>query len=406
MSEAKPQRRGLASVPDLIAELRAGRPVILVDDEARENEGDIIIAAEKTTPEVIAFTIRHTGGVICLAMPNELADHLDLPPMVHHNQARRSTAYTVSIEAREGVETGISAKDRATTILATVKDGVTANDLVRPGHVFPLRARDGGVLRRAGHTEAAVDLCGLAGLKPVAAVSELIHDDGTMMRMDAILDFAHAQGLKVGTIASLIAHRLSQDMFLRSTGDAALPTRFGEFRIHGFLDELRQNEHVAIVMGDVADGRPVLVRMHSECLTGDALGSLRCDCGFQRDAALAMIAKEGRGVLVYLRQEGRGIGLLNKIKAYALQDDGADTVEANERLGFAPDLRDYGVGAQILKHLGVTKLRLLTNNPRKIAALSGYGMQLVERVPLSVGQNVHNDAYLQTKARKLGHLIG
>jgi 3,4-dihydroxy 2-butanone 4-phosphate synthase/GTP cyclohydrolase II len=406
MSEATPRSRGLASVPTLIAELQAGRPVILVDDEARENEGDIIIAAEKTTAEVIAFTIRHTGGVICLAMPNELADHLDLPPMVHHNQARRSTAYTVSIEARVGVETGISAKDRATTILATVKEGVTSHDLVRPGHVFPLRARDGGVLRRAGHTEAAVDLCRLAGLKPVAAVSELMHDDGTMMRLDAILDFAQTHGLKVGTIAALIAHRLDQQMFLRSTGEAALPTKFGEFRIHGFLDELRQNEHVAIVMGDVADGRPVLVRMHSECLTGDALGSMRCDCGYQRDAALERIAKEGRGVLVYLRQEGRGIGLLNKIKAYALQDGGADTVEANEQLGFAPDLRDYGVGAQVLKHLGVTKLRLMTNNPRKIAALSGYGMELVERVPLTVGQNIHNDAYLQTKARKLGHLIG
>jgi 3,4-dihydroxy 2-butanone 4-phosphate synthase/GTP cyclohydrolase II len=282
---------------------------------------------------------------------------------------------------------------------------VTAADLVRPGHVFPLRARDGGVLRRAGHTEAAVDLCRLAGLPAVGAVSELMHDDGTMMRLPAILEFCKEHKLKVGTIADLIAYRLDRDSFVKQIASAALPTQFGEFTLHGFLDEMRGNEHVALTLGNVTDGAPTLVRMHSECLTGDSLGSLRCDCGAQRDAALKMIAAEGRGVLVYLRQEGRGIGLLNKIRAYKLQDEGADTVEANEKLGFPPDLRDYGVGAQILHHLGVRDVRLLTNNPRKIAAFTGFGMRVVERVPLRVGDNQHNRKYLATKASKLGHLM-
>jgi 3,4-dihydroxy 2-butanone 4-phosphate synthase/GTP cyclohydrolase II len=395
---------GLASIEELVADLRAGRPVILVDDEDRENEGDLIIAAERVTGDNLAFVIRYTGGVVCLALTDQQADRLDLPPMVAHNTASRGTAFTVSIEAREGVTTGISAKDRAATIQAAIRDGVVADDLARPGHVFPLRARPGGVLRRAGHTEAAVDLCVLAGMKPAAALSELMHDDGSMMRLPAIREFAAAHGLKVGAIADLIAYRLRKGVFVRRVDSARLPTPWAEFTVVGYKDELNDNEHVALVLGDVAAGEPVLVRMHSECLTGDALHSLRCDCGSQRDAALKAIADAGRGVLVYLRQEGRGIGLLNKIRAYRLQDEGADTVEANERLGFAPDLRDYGIGAQILNDLGVRKLRLLTNNPRKVAALQGYGMEIVERVPLHAGHNPYNERYLNTKIAKLGHL--
>jgi 3,4-dihydroxy 2-butanone 4-phosphate synthase/GTP cyclohydrolase II len=325
--------------------------------------------------------------------------------MVEHNTAKRSTAYTISIEAREGIDTGISAHDRATTIRATVRDGVTADDLLHPGHVFPLRARDGGVLRRAGHTEAAVDLCRLADLKPVAAISEVMHDDGTMMRLPELIAFARQHGLKIGTVADLIAYRLERDGFVKRVDSARLPTPWAEFTVVGYRDELNDNEHVALVLGKVDDGAPVLARMHSECLTGDALHSLRCDCGFQRDAALKAIADAGRGVLVYLRQEGRGIGLLNKIRAYHLQDQGADTVEANARLGFAPDLRDYGIGAQILYDLGVRKLRLLTNNPRKVAALLGYGIEIVERVPLHAGENPYNERYLETKQKKLGHLV-
>ena len=364
---------GLSTTAELIEAFRAGRPVILVDDEHRENEGDIIIAAEHVTAENIAFTIRHTGGVICLAMTNELADHLELPPMVQHNAAKRGTAYTVSIEAAQGIDTGISAKDRALTIRTTVKPDVTAADLVRPGHVFPLRARDGGVLRRAGHTEAGVDLARLAGCKPVAAVSELMHDDGTMMRLPALMAFAKTHDIPIGTIADLIAYRLAHDRFVHHVASAQLPTAEGLFELHGFRDDLANTEHVALTMGTIDDGAPVLVRMHS-------------------------------GVLVYLRQEGRGIGLLNKIRAYALQDQGVDTVEANLRLSFAADLRDYGVGAQMLHHLGVRRLKLLTNNPRKIVGLSGFDMEVVERVPLHAGKNPHNERYLATKVAKLGHL--
>ena len=397
--------QGLSSVEDILAAVSRGEPVVIVDDENRENEGDIIIAAEKVTQENIAFTIRYTGGVICLAMSDDHADHLELPPMVSHNTAKRGTAYTVSIEAREGVTTGISAQDRATTIRAAVKPGVTAADLARPGHVFPLRARAGGVLRRAGHTEAAVDLARLAGLFPAGIVSELMHDDGTMMRLPAILEFCGERDIPVGSIADLIAYRLQSDGFVKHVASAALPTDMANFHLHGFKDELNNNEHVAITLGDISGGKPVLVRMHSECLTGDALHSLRCDCGAQRDAALAKIAEEGAGVLVYLRQEGRGIGLLNKIEAYALQDQGADTVEANERLGLPADLRDYGIGAQMLHHLGVKKMRLMTNNPRKIAALRGYGLEVVDRVPIEVGKNKYNEKYLRTKADKMGHML-
>lgn len=397
----------LSPVPELLEELRAGRPVVLVDDEDRENEGDLVLPAEHATAAWMAFMIRYTGGVVCLAMTEAWADRLELPPMVRDNTAPRGTAFTVSIEAREGVTTGICAADRAATVRLAAEDGVTAADFVRPGHVFPLRARDGGVLRRAGHTEASVDLCRLAGLKPVAAISELMHDDGTMMRLPAILEFAGRHGLKVGTIADLVRYRLERgDRSVVREAEAALPTRYGEFRVVGYRDALTGQEHAALVMGTITDGGPVLVRVHSECLTGDAFHSLRCDCGFQRDLSLERIAREGRGVLVYLRQEGRGIGLINKIRAYSLQDTGLDTVEANLALGFPPDLRDYGVGAQILRELGIRRLRLLTNNPRKVRALRGFGLEVLERVPLRAGDNPHNAKYLAAKRERLGHWLG
>ncbi|WP_027891749.1 bifunctional 3,4-dihydroxy-2-butanone-4-phosphate synthase/GTP cyclohydrolase II [Calidithermus chliarophilus] len=397
----------LSPVPELLEELRAGRPVVLVDDEDRENEGDLVLPAEHATAAWMAFMIRYTGGVVCLAMTEAWADRLELPPMVRDNTAPRGTAFTVSIEAREGVTTGICAADRAATVRLAAEDGVTAADFVRPGHVFPLRARDGGVLRRAGHTEASVDLCRLAGLKPVAAISELMHDDGTMMRLPAILEFAGRHGLKVGTIADLVRYRLERgDRSVVREAEAALPTRYGEFRVVGYRDALTGQEHAALVMGAITDGGPVLVRVHSECLTGDAFHSLRCDCGFQRDLSLERIAREGRGVLVYLRQEGRGIGLINKIRAYSLQDTGLDTVEANLALGFPPDLRDYGVGAQILRELGIRRLRLLTNNPRKVRALRGFGLEVLERVPLRAGDNPHNAKYLAAKRERLGHWLG
>ncbi len=394
----------LVSTPELLDELRDGKPVIVVDDEDRENEGDLVLAAEFATTERLAFMIRTTGGIVCLSMPDDRADRLALPPMVEQNTSQRETAFTVSIEAAAGITTGISAADRAHTIRMAARDGATAADFSRPGHVFPLRAKSGGVLRRAGHTEAGVDLCRLAGLKPVAAISELMHDDGSMMRLPALLAFARAHGLKVGTIADLIAYRLRVDPFVLRVDEARLPTPWAVFRVVGYRDTVNGTEHVALVLGDVSGNEPVLVRMHSECLTGDALHSLRCDCGFQRDAALKAIADVGCGVLVYLRQEGRGIGLINKIRAYHLQDDGADTVEANEQLGFSADLRDYGVGAQILRDLNVRRLRLLTNNPRKVVSLQGYGMEVLERVPLHAGENPYNEVYLATKRAKLGHL--
>ena len=390
----------LAGVETLIAELKKGKPIIVVDDEDRENEGDFILPAERVTADWMGFIIRYSGGVVCLAMTNTLADHLALPPMVKHNTASRQTAYTISIEARENIDTGISAKDRATTILTTVKDGVTATDLANPGHVFPLRARDGGVLRRAGHTEATVDLCRLAGYKAVGAISELMHDDGSMMRLPAILEFAERHQLEVGTIKDLISYRLARDRFVEHAASAKLPTPWAEFTIHGYRDTLNDNEHIALTLGDVADGEPVLVRMHSECLTGDELHSLRCDCGIKRDAALKMIADEGRGVLVYLRQEGRGKGLLNKIRAYSLQDEGVDSAREN---GTQDDLRDYGIGAQVLYDLGVRQLKLLTNTERKVTALQGYDIKIVDRIALDVADNPYDDTYLAIKAARLGH---
>lgn len=394
---------GLASVKELMEELRQGRPVILVDDEDRENEGDLIMAAEHVTPEWVNFMLKECRGLLCVALTEERAKALDLPLMVERNQDPQGTRFTVSVDAR-GTTTGISAFERAATIRLLADSEATAQDFRRPGHIFPLVARPGGVLRRAGHTEATVDLLRLAGLRPVGSLIEILKEDGTMARLPDLLDFAKKHGLKVGTIADLIRYRLEKgDLYVKREAEALLPTRFGEFRILGYRDTLTGEEHAALVMGGWDPKEPVLVRMHSECLTGDALHSLRCDCGFQRDLALERISKEGKGVLVYLRQEGRGIGLVNKIRAYHLQDQGLDTVEANLALGFPPDLRDYGVGAQILYDLGVRKMRLLTNNPRKVKALSGFGIEIVERIPLRAGDNPHNERYLQAKKEKLGH---
>jgi 3,4-dihydroxy 2-butanone 4-phosphate synthase / GTP cyclohydrolase II len=394
---------GLAGVKELLEELRQGRPVILVDDEDRENEGDLIMAAEHVTPEWVNFMLRECRGLLCVALPEERAKALDLPLMVERNQDPQGTRFTVSVDAR-GTTTGISAFERAATIRLLADPEARPQDFRRPGHVFPLVARPGGVLRRAGHTEATVDLLRLGGLTPVGSLIEILKEDGTMARLPDLLEFARRHGLRVGTIADLIRYRLLKgDLYVRREAEATLPTRFGEFRILGYRDTLTGEEHAALVMGSWDPEEPVLVRMHSECLTGDALHSLRCDCGFQRDLAMERIAQEGKGVLVYLRQEGRGIGLVNKIRAYHLQDQGLDTVEANLALGFPPDLRDYGVGAQILYDLGVRKMRLLTNNPRKVKALSGFGIEIVERVPLRAGDNPHNERYLQAKKEKLGH---
>lgn len=394
---------GLASVRELMEELRQSRPVVLVDDEDRENEGDLIMAAEHVTPEWVNFMLKECRGLLCVALTEERARALDLPLMVERNQDPQGTRFTVSVDAR-GTTTGISAFERAATIRLLADPEATAQDFRRPGHIFPLVARPGGVLRRAGHTEATVDLLRLAGLRPVGSLIEILKEDGTMARLPDLLEFAGRHGLKVGTIADLIRYRLEKgDLYVKREAEALLPTRFGEFRILGYRDSLTGEEHAALVMGSWDPEEPVLVRMHSECLTGDALHSLRCDCGFQRDLALERISKEGKGVLVYLRQEGRGIGLVNKIRAYHLQDQGLDTVEANLALGFPPDLRDYGVGAQILYDLGVRKMRLLTNNPRKVKALSGFGIEIVERIPLRAGDNPHNERYLQAKKEKLGH---
>ncbi|MBZ9749937.1 GTP cyclohydrolase II [Deinococcus sp. HMF7604] len=394
----------LASVPDLLADLRAGRPVILVDDEGRENEGDLLMPAATATPHWINFMAREGRGLICVTLPPERAQALDLTPMVGAGQSSdpNGTAFTVSVDHVSN-STGISAYDRAATIAALLDGAAQPADFRRPGHIFPLVARPGGVLRRAGHTEAACDLARLAGFAPLGVICEIMGDDGEMSRLPDLLAYGEKHGLKVGSIEALIAYRLAHDPSMRLVAEARLPTEHGEFRLVGFEDSLSGAEHVALVVGEVTEA-PLLVRVHSECLTGDSFHSLRCDCGPQRDAALRAIAAEGRGVLVYLRQEGRGIGLLNKIRAYALQDGGADTVEANLRLGFPADARDFGIGAQMLHLLGARRLRVLTNNPRKLHALGGFGLEVVERVPLHVGQSVHNAAYLGTKRAKLGHL--
>ena len=403
--EPSPPETSFATVDKAMEEFRRGRMVILVDDEDRENEGDLAIAAEKVTPEAINFMARFGRGLVCLALTEERCDELDLPPMVRDNTSSFGTAFTVSIEARGKTTTGISAADRAATIRTAVEPGTRPADLLRPGHVFPLRARRGGVLKRAGQTEGSVDLARLAGLQPAAAICEIMNDDGTMARVPDLLRFAAAHDLRVLTIAELIRYRLAHESLVRRVASPRLPSRWGELVIHAYRSDLTGEEHVALTLGEPRGKDPVLVRVHSQCLTGDIFGSMRCDCGLQLELAMTRIREAGRGVLIYLLQEGRGIGLLNKLKAYELQDAGHDTVEANERLGFRPDQRDYGVGAQILRDLGVERMRLMTNNPSKYVALSGYGLEIVERVQLEIPPSDDSRDYLRTKREKLGHLL-
>jgi 3,4-dihydroxy 2-butanone 4-phosphate synthase/GTP cyclohydrolase II len=399
----------IVSVEEGIAEIRAGRMIILTDDEDRENEGDLCMAAECVTPEAINFMAKFGRGLVCLSLTEARLHELRLPMMVPDgdNTTTFGTAFTISIEARQGVTTGISAADRAHTIRVAIDDDSRPHDLSRPGHIFPLRARDGGVLRRAGQTEGSVDLARLAGLKPAGVICEVMNDDGSMARMPHLVEFARTHNLKIVTIAQLIEHRLRNEKLVRRIAEADLPTaESGEWKSFIFENDIDHVDHMALVKGEISADDDVLVRVHSECLTGDAFGSMRCDCGEQLQAAMKMIDAEGRGVILYMRQEGRGIGLKNKIRAYSLQDkEGLDTVEANERLGFPPDLRDYGVGAQILVDLGVRKMRLITNNPGKRAGIEGYGLAIVERVPLEITPNEKNYEYLRTKKEKLGHVL-
>nr|WP_232225323.1 bifunctional 3,4-dihydroxy-2-butanone-4-phosphate synthase/GTP cyclohydrolase II [Dactylococcopsis salina] len=396
-------------IEEALQDFRNGRPLVVVDDENRENEGDLICSAQFATPAMINFMAVEARGLICLAMTGNRLDELDLPLMVSKNTDTNQTAFTVSIDAAKhlGTTTGISAEDRARTIQIAINPTSHPEDLARPGHVFPIRAKEGGVLKRAGHTEAAVDLCRLSGLTPAGVICEIQNPDGSMARLPELGEYAKKHNLKLISIADLISYRLQHDRFVYRETICQLPTQFGEFQIYAYRNQLDDTEHIAIVKGDPSTFKdePVMVRMHSECLTGDALGSMRCDCRMQLQAALKMIENAGKGVVVYLRQEGRGIGLVNKLKAYSLQDMGLDTVEANERLGFPADLRDYGMGAQMLNDLGVKQIRLITNNPRKIAGLKGYGLEISERVPLLIEATDYNSVYLATKAKKLGHLL-
>jgi 3,4-dihydroxy 2-butanone 4-phosphate synthase/GTP cyclohydrolase II len=394
------------SVEAAIEDIRQGKMVIVADDENRENEGDLVCAAELVTPDHINFMAMHGRGLICLALPPERADELDLRPMTEHNTEALGTAFTVSIDAarRFGVTTGISASDRATTIQVCMDPSSVPGDLRRPGHIFPLRARPGGVLRRVGQTEASVDLSRLAGLTPGGVICEIMNEDGTMARRPQLEAFREKFGIRFITVAQIVAYRLQRERLVHRAAEAIIPTPYGEWRMIAYHNDVDQFEHVAVVKGEIEGVDDVLVRMHSECLTGDVFHSLRCDCGEQLDAAMRKISEEGRGAIVYLRQEGRGIGLVNKLRAYNLQDEGMDTVEANEKLGFRPDLRDYGIGAQILLDLGLSKIRILTNNPKKIVGIDGYGLSVTEQVPLGVKPNPHNFGYLRAKRDKMGHL--
>lgn len=393
-------------IEEAIKDVREGRLVILVDDEDRENEGDLVTAAERVTPEIINFMARYGRGLICLTLTEEKADSLNLPPMVAENTSPHGTAFTVSIDARKDITTGISAHDRAVTILTTVADDARPEDLVRPGHIFPLRARKGGVLVRAGQTEGSVDLARLAGLKPAGVICEIMKDDGTMARMPDLEVFAKEHNLRLVTIADIVEYRLRKERLVRRVAVTTLPTRYGgEFTAIAYDNDIDFHEHLALVKGEINPEEPVLVRVHSECLTGDVFCSERCDCGEQLKAAMRMIEREGKGVFLYMHQEGRGIGLANKLKAYALQDKGLDTVEANHKLGFKDDLRDYGIGAQILLDLGVRKMRLMTNNPRKIVGLEGYGLEVVERVSIETTPHRGNIDYLRIKKEKMGHIL-
>ncbi len=395
----------ISNIEDVLEDLRQGKMIILVDDEARENEGDLTIAAEKVTPEAINFMAKYARGLICLALEPEIVEKMKLDQMVSKNRSAFQTAFTVSIEAARGVTTGISAADRAHTILTAIAEDATPEDLVQPGHVFPLRARRGGVLFRTGQTEGSVDLARLAGLKPAAVICEIMKDDGCMARLPDLEIFAGEHGLKIATVADLISYRMRNESFVHIAAETVLPTPFGEWKAMAFVNDIDDYEHLALVKGQIDPEKDVMVRVHSGCLTGDVFGSYRCDCGEQLETAMSMIQKEGLGVILYLQQEGRGIGLANKLKAYALQDQGFDTVEANEELGFAADLRDYGVGAQILVAIGVRKMRILTNNPKKIIGLEGYGLQVTGRVPIECIPRPENIRYLSTKCHKLGHLL-